>query len=403
MGQKLVLNGNHAAAYACKDARVQVIAAYPITPQSPLTELLSQFVENGDLKAKYICVESEHSAITVCIAASSTGARTFTATSANGLLLMHEQLHWAAGARLPIVLACVNRAVAAPWNVWNDQQDSISQRDTGWIQIYCEDNQEIYDRIIQAYKIAEQLSIPIMVCFDGYILSHTLMPVEIIDQESIDKFIPPFKPHVTLDPENPCVLNLVTFPWIRQDHPDIEKLGGYPELRYQLQEALLSSFDVIEQVDQEFGEKFGRKYGFYTEYQCADADYIIIAMGSIASEASVAVDVLREEGYKIGLLSLKLFRPFPAKILAEFAERVPASTYVVIDRSLSYGYEGPVCTEFKAALFTHQIQKNVHGYLIGIGGRDYDVNQIKDAVKQSITAVEKGQTDKKTEWINVQK
>ena len=403
MGNKLVLNGNHAAAHACKDARVQVVAAYPITPQSPLTELLSQFVANGELKAKYICVESEHSAITVCIAASSTGARTFTATSANGLLLMHEQLHWTAGARLPIVLACVNRAVAAPWNVWNDQQDSISQRDTGWIQIYCEDNQEIYDRIIQAYKIAEQLYIPVMVCFDGYILSHTLMPVETIDQDLIDEFLPPYKPHVTLDPENPCVLNLVTFPWIRQDHPGIEKLGGYPELRYQLQQTLLSSFEVIDQVDREFGEKFGREYGIYNEYQCADADYIMIAMGSIASEATVAVDLLREEGYKVGLLSLKLFRPFPAEILAAFTDRVPASTYIVIDRGLSYGYEGAVCTEFKAALFTHQVQKNVHGYLIGIGGRDFDVNQIMEAAKQTITVVENGQTYKKTEWINVMK
>jgi len=242
-----------------------------------------------------------------------------------------------------------------------------------------------------------------MICFDGYILSHTLMPVETIEQDLIDEFLPPYNPHVVLDPENPCVLNLVTFPWIRQDHPGIEKLGGYPELRYQLQQSLLSSFEVIQQVDSEFGEKFGREYGLYNEYQCVDADYIMIAMGSIASEATVAIDILREEGYKVGLLSLKLFRPFPAEILAAFADRVPASTYIVIDRALSYGYEGPVCTEFKAALFTHQVQKNVHGYLIGIGGRDFDVNQIMEAAKQTINAVENGQTYKKTEWINVMK
>ena len=403
MSQKLVLNGNYAAAHACKGARVQVVAAYPITPQSPATQLISEFVESGELKAKSVCVESEHSAMTVCIAASSVGVRTFTATSANGLCLMHEQLHWAAGARLPIVMACVNRAVAAPWNVWTDNQDSISQRDTGWIQLYCEDNQEIYDTILQAYKIAEQIYVPVMVCYDGYILSHTIMPVETIDQKLIDEFLPPYKPHVTLDPNNPRVLNLVTFPWVRSDHPYIEKFGGYPEIRYKLQQALLSSPEVISRVDQEFGKKFGRQYGFYKEYNCSDADFIILAMGTIASEATVAVDVLRDEGYKIGVVSLKLFRPFPADILGSYAKQAHASTFITIDRNLSYGYEGALCTEFKAALFTHHVQKNIHGYLLGIGGRDVDVSQIAEVAKQTCHAIEDGQIDKKTEWINVQK
>jgi len=403
MSEKLVLSGNHAAAHACKGARVQVIAAYPITPQSPATELLSRFVETGQLNAKYVCVESEHSAMTVCIAASSTGARTFTATSANGLALMHEQLHWAAGARLPIVMACVNRAVAAPWNVWTDNQDSISQRDTGWIQLYCEDNQEIYDTILQAYKIAEQIYCPVMVCYDGYILSHTLMPVEIIDQNAIDEFLPPFKPYVTLDPDDPKVLNLVTFPWIRHDHPHIEKFGGYPEIRYKLQQTLRSSFDVIERVDKEFGEKFDRQYGIFKEYMCDEADYIILAMGSLASEATVAAEILYEEGYTVGVLSLKLFRPFPAKQLATFAKQSAASTFIVIDRNLSYGYEGALCTDFKAALYTHHVQKNVHGYLLGIGGRDVNVEQIMEIVHKSRKAIEAGQLDKETEWINIMK
>jgi len=402
-GEKLVLNGNHSAAHACKDARVQVIAAYPITPQSPATELLSRFVENGDLKAKYVCVESEHSAMTVCIAASSTGARVFTATSANGLALMHEPLHWAAGSRLPIVMACVNRAMAAPWNVWTDEQDSISQRDTGWIQLYCEDNQEIYDTIIQAYKIAEQIYSPVMVCYDGYILSHTLMPVETIEQKLIDEFLPPFKPNAALDPDDPKVLNLVTFPWIRHDHPGIERFGGYPEIRYKLQQSLLASVDVIKQIDQEFGKKFNRQYGLYKEYQCSDAEYIMVALGSLASEATVAADVLREEGYKVGVLSLKLFRPFPAEILASFAKQVKADKFVVIDRNLSYGYEGAICTELKAALYTHHVQKTVHGYLLGIGGRDVDVEQIASTIKKSSEAIENGQVDKKVEWINVMK
>ncbi|NVM52249.1 MAG: pyruvate ferredoxin oxidoreductase [Candidatus Helarchaeota archaeon] len=403
MAEKLVLNGNHAAAHACKGARVQVIAAYPITPQSPATELLSQFVEKEELKANYVCVESEHSAMTVCIAASSTGARTFTATSANGLALMHEQLHWAAGARLPIVMACVNRAMAAPWNVWTDNQDSISQRDTGWMQLYCEDNQEIYDTILQAYKIAEQLYCPVMVCYDGYILSHTLMTVETIDQKAIDDFLPSFKPYVALDPDDPKVLNLVTFPWIRHDHPDIERFGGYPEIRYKLQQTLRSSFDVIQKVDEEFGEKFGRRYGFYKEHGCDEADYIMLAMGSLAAEATVAADILQEEGHNVGVLSLKLFRPFPSEILASYAQQSSASTFIVIDRNISYGYEGAVCTEFKAALYTHHVQKNVHGYLLGIGGRDVNVDQILEVAHKTIDAINKGQVDKKTEWINVMK
>ncbi|MHA1265742.1 MAG: transketolase C-terminal domain-containing protein [Candidatus Helarchaeota archaeon] len=402
MGKKLLLNGNHAAAHACKGARVQVIAAYPITPQSPATQLLSEFVEKGELNAKYVCVESEHSAMTVCIAASSTGARVFTATSANGLALMHEQLHWAAGARLPIVMACVNRAVAAPWNVWTDEQDSISQRDTGWIQLYCEDNQEIYDTILQAYRIAEQVYSPVMVCYDGYILSHTLMPVETLDQNEIDEFLPPFKPYLTLDPDDPRVFNLVTFPWIRHDHPGIEKFGGYPEIRYKLQRSLLQSIEIIKNVDEEFGAKFGHSYGLFKEYRCSDADYIILALGSLASEATVAADLLREEGYKVGILSLKLFRPFPSKLLASFAKQVKAPNFIVIDRNLSYGYEGALCTEFKAALYTHQVQKIVHGYLLGIGGRDVDIQQIASTVKKSSTAIENGQIFKETEWINVQ-
>jgi pyruvate/2-oxoacid:ferredoxin oxidoreductase alpha subunit len=206
-----ILDGNQAAAVAAKMSRVQVVAAYPITPQTPLTEQLSQYVEDGRLKAEYVAVESEHSAMAVCTSASIVGARTFTATSSHGLAYMHEMLHWAAGARLPIVMACVNRAIGAPWNVLNDQQDSISQRDTGWIQIYCRNNQEILDTIIQAYRIAESVYVPVMVCYDGYILSHTEMPVELPDQADVDRYLPPYKPHTTLDPANPKNYNLVTF------------------------------------------------------------------------------------------------------------------------------------------------------------------------------------------------
>lgn len=404
MSKKVILNGNHAAAHACRQVRVQVVAAYPITPQSPVTEKISEFVGDGLMNAEYVTVESEHSAITVCIAASTVGARVFTASSANGLALMHEQIHWAAGARLPIVLACVNRAVAAPWNVWTDEQDSISQRDTGWIQVYCEDNQEIYDTIIQAYKLAEKIYAPVMVCYDGYVLSHTLMPLFIEDQKKIDEFLPPYKPHTKLDPDDPTAINLVTFPWIRHDpdKPGIERFGGYPEIRFGLQETLLAVPDEFQKIDDEFGEKFGRKYGIYKEYLCDNAEYIILALGTLASEAQVSVDLLRDEGYKVGVLSLKLYRPFPKNQMINFVKNHDkVKAYAVFDRNLSYGYEGAVCSDFKAALFTGNVFKPVHNYLAGIGGRDVTYMQIKDAILKTITQVEDGKMEKEQEWINV--
>ncbi|MHA1268188.1 MAG: pyruvate ferredoxin oxidoreductase [Candidatus Helarchaeota archaeon] len=404
---KQLLNGNHAAANACKDVNVQVIAAYPITPQSPTVELLSQYIESGVLKAEFVRVESEHSAITVCIAASSTGVRVFTASSANGLCLMHEQLHWAVGSRLPIVLACVNRAPAAPWNVWTDEQDSISQRDTGWIQVYCEDNQEIYDTIIQAYRLAEDPEVyaPVMVCYDGYILSHTLMPVETIDNKNLIKqFLPPYKPHSKLDPEDPCIINLVTFPWIRHDpdKPGIENMGGYPEIRYSLQEALLKVPDKFESIDKEFGKLFGRSYGLFKEYLCDDAEYIIFGIGTLACEARISADLLRQEGFKVGVFSLKLYRPFPRNHLVNFFNSHPnIKGIIVFDRNLSYGYEGAVCTDLKATLYSAHIDIPVHNYLAGIGGRDVTAEQVFEATKKSCIMINDGQIDKDTEWINI--
>ena len=302
-----MLDGNRAAAHGAKLSRVQVIAAYPITPQTPLTEALSEFVEGGSLKAEYVAVESEHSALTVCTSASMVGARTFTATSAHGLAYMHEMLHWTAGARLPVVLACVNRAMGAPWNILSDQQDSISQRDTGWIQIYARNNQEILDSVIQAYKIAEAVYVPVMVCYDGFVLSHAEMPVGVPSQEDVDRFLPSYKPHTILDPTNPKNYNLVTLA-----NPRVNAEGvlchGYMELRYLLQEALQNSREIINKVGQEFGELFGRSYAnMFWEDRLDDADIVIVAMGSLAMEAIVAADMLREEGHKVGVLGLRVF------------------------------------------------------------------------------------------------
>jgi pyruvate/2-oxoacid:ferredoxin oxidoreductase alpha subunit len=393
-----ILDGNHAAAQGVKLSRVQVIAAYPITPQTPVTEKLSEFVEGGKLDAQYIAVESEHSALAVCTSASMVGARTFTATSSHGLAYMHEMLHWAAGARLPVVLACVNRAIGAPWNVLNDQQDSISQRDTGWIQIYARNNQEIIDSIIQAYKIAESIYVPVMVCYDGYVLSHTEMPVDVPAQEDVDKFLPPYKPHTILDPANPKNYNLVTLA-----NPRVNSEGvlchGYMELRYLLQEALQNSRETIIRVGQEFGELFGRSYAnMVWEDRLDDADVVIVAMGSLAMEAIVAADMLRKAGHKVGVLGLRVFRPFPK---ADVVKALKKSRLVVIfDKNISYGLEGAACSEIKSALYGSSIRAVIRNFIVGLGGRDVKAREMVDAVNKSLLSVKEGDLNKEyPEWI----
>jgi pyruvate/2-oxoacid:ferredoxin oxidoreductase alpha subunit len=393
-----ILDGNHAAAQGAKLSRVQVIAAYPITPQSPVTEMLSEFVEGGELDAEYIAVESEHSALAVCTSASIVGARTFTATSAHGLAYMHEMLHWAAGARLPVVLACVNRAIGAPWNVLNDQQDSISQRDTGWVQIYARNNQEILDSIIQAYKIAESIYVPAMVCYDGYVLSHTEMPVDVPSQEDVDRFLPPYRPHTILDPANPRNYNLVTLA-----NPRVNTEGvlchGYMELRYLLQEALQNSRETITRVGREFGELFGRSYtNMFWEDKLDDADVVIVAMGSLAMEAIVAADMLREEGHKVGVLGLRVFRPFPK---ADVVKALKKSRLVVIfDKNISYGLEGATCSEIKSALYGSSVNAVIRNFIVGLGGRDVKARELVDAVNKSLLSLEEGGLNKEyPEWI----
>jgi len=393
-----LLDGNQAAAEGAKLSRVQVIAAYPITPQTPVTEALSEFVERGDLKAEYVAVESEHSAMAVCTSASLVGARTFTATSAHGLAYMHEMLHWAAGARLPVVLACVNRALGAPWNILNDQQDSISQRDTGWIQMYARNNQEILDSIIQAYKIAETVYVPVMVCFDGYVLSHTEMPVDIPSQEEVDKFLPPYKPHTILDPANPKNYNLVTLADPRVNAEGV-LCHGYMELRYLLQEALQNSAQTIKQVGQDFGKSFGRSYAnLFWEDDMDDADIVIIAMGSLAMEAKVAMNMLQEEGHKVGVLGLRVFRPFPKAALVKALEK--ARLIVVFDKNISYGSEGATCSEIKSALYGNKTNAAIRNFIVGLGGRDVKARELADAVRKALTSLKTGTLNiEHPEWI----
>jgi pyruvate/2-oxoacid:ferredoxin oxidoreductase alpha subunit len=397
-GSTRILDGNHAAAQGARLSRVQVIAAYPITPQSPVTEKLSEFVEKGELDAQYIAVESEHSALAVCTSASMVGARTFTATSSHGLAYMHEMLHWAAGARLPVVLACVNRAIGAPWNVLNDQQDSISQRDTGWIQIYARNNQEILDSIIQAYKIAEATYVPVMVCYDGYVLSHTEMPVNVPSQVDVDRFLPRYRPHTVLDPANPRNYNLVTLA-----NPRINAEGvlchGYMELRYLLQEALQNSRETIIKVGKEFGELFGRSYAnMFWEDRLDDADIVIVAMGSLVMEAIVAAGMLREAGHKIGVLGLRVFRPFPKADVTKVLRK--PRLIVILDKNISYGLEGATCSEIKSALYGTSAKAVVRNFIVGLGGRDVKARELVDAVNRSLSSVKEGDLNKEyPEWI----
>ena len=392
-----IIDGNRAGALGAKLSRVQVIAAYPITPQTPVTEALSEFVVRGELDAQYVAVESEHSALAVCTSASIAGARVFTATSSHGLAYMHEMLHWAAGTRLPLVLACVNRAIGAPWNVLNDQQDSISQRDTGWIQIYARNNQEILDSVIQAYKIAEKVYVPVMVCYDGYILSHTEMPVDIPSQEDVDRFLPPYKPHTTLDPNNPKNYNLVTLA-----NPRVNAAGvlchGYMEIRYLLQEALQKSIAEIIKVGQEFGELFGRHYDLIWKNGMDGAEIVIVAMGSLALEAIVAAEMLRGEGYKIGVMGLRLFRPFPKKDVVNALRE--SRVIVVFDKNISYGQEGATCSEIKSALYGSGAKAIIRNFIVGLGGRDVPAREMADAVKRSLqlpTGI--ALNDEYPEWI----
>jgi pyruvate/2-oxoacid:ferredoxin oxidoreductase alpha subunit len=396
MDKVKIINGNEAAALGAKLSRVQVIAAYPITPQSKIPETLVKFVESGEMKAEFIRVESEHSALTVCISASTVGARVFTATAANGLAYMHEQLHWAAGARLPIVMALANRGLGAPWTIFNDMQDSISQRDTGWMQVYCRNNQEILDNIIMAYKITEQIHVPMMVCFDGFVLSHTVMPVAIPEQEKVDAFVPPYVPHLQVDGPEPININPVMLADSRANAKGVD-CPSYMGFRMRLQETLEGAADVILKIGREFGEKFGRGYEYLLwDYRTDGADTILLTMGSLANEASLAVDQLRNKGYKAGVLALRIFRPFPAQPLRQALSN--AKHLVIFDKNISYGNEGAACTETKAALFESGLRPTITNYIVGLGGKNVSAADLEEA---TLAALEQKCRVNGPQWLGV--
>lgn len=398
VGETLILTGNQAAALAAKLCRVQVVAAYPITPQSKIPEVLSEYVERKELKAEFVRVESEHSAMGVCISASLVGARVFTATAANGLAYMHEQLHWAAGARLPIVMPVANRGLGAPWTILNDMQDTISQRDTGWIQFYCQNNQEILDKVILGYKVAEQLLIPVMVCFDGFRLSHTMMPVSIPSQEEVDQYLPAFKPPYALDADKPVNINPVVMTDPIPD-PEGTLCPGYMGFRRRLQEDLERALPIITEAGKDFEDSFGRAYAdpLY-RYRAEDADILFVTMGSLASEASETVDILRDQGIAAGVIGLRVFRPFPAAPLTEALQS--AKGIAVIEKAISYGYEGALSTELKAALFSQNGHRpTVFNYIVGLGGKDVKPTDLVESAQEVLNALEKSDRQEHPRWL----
>ena len=359
-----VLEGSHAVSEAVRLARAQVISAYPITPQTHIVEQLSEYCANGTLDARFLRVESEHSALAALIGAATSGVRTFTATSSQGLALMHELLHWASGARLPIVMAQVNRALAPGWNIWADQTDSLAQRDTGWIQFYCENGQEVLDTTIQAFRMAEWVNLPVMVNLDAFFLSHTYEPVDIPEQKSVDRFLPPYKPRFQLDLENPCAFNQLAPPNI------------YMEMRHSIQMAMDEAFTFFEQLEEEFESILGRRHGAVEAIQCDDAEVILVTSGTVTSTSRQVVAELREKGEKVGLLKIKLFRPFPVNMLQEITKS--AGKVAVIDRNFSFGASGIFAQEVKAALCNFPGHPPVYGYVAGLGGRDITTEVIEE-------------------------
>ncbi len=369
---KKVLMGNHAASWGVQLSRVKMIAAYPITPQTHIVEELSEMCGDGSLDAKFLKVESEHSAMASVISSQSTGIRSFTATSANGLALMHELLHWAAGARLPIVMVNVNRALAPGWNIWADQSDSLSQRDTGWIQIYVEDNQEVLDSVIQGYRIAEQVNLPVMICYDAFFLSHTYEPVDIPDQSAVDAWLPPYEPEEFLDPSNPKAFNGLVMP------------DNFMEVRYKLHQAHEKTKSVVNEVGKSFGEAFGRHYGAVEAVDCDDAETVLIISSSATSPARLVAKELREKGEKIGVLKIRMFRPFPTEEIISVLKGKKKA--IVIDRNCSWGKGGIFADETRGVIANLPDMPIVHSYIAGLGGRSITPDLIHEIVNEALAA-----------------
>jgi len=379
---KKVIEASTAVALGVKLCNPAVIPMYPITPQTHIVERLADYINDGLLKSEMIHAESEHSAISAALGAEAMGIRVFTATASQGLALMHEILFVVAGMRLPVVIAVANRALSAPINIWNDHQDSISERDSGWIQLYVESAQEALDTIIQAYKIAEnrKVLLPVMVCLDGFTLSHVYEPVDIPEKKDVDKFLPKYNPLFRLDPEKPVTMGPIGFP------------NTYMEFRKATHEAMLNSIEIIKDVNNDFKNSFNRSYGngLIETYKINDAEYAVATMGTACGTTRVVVDELRKQGEKVGLIKIKSFRPFPKEEVINCCKNIKG--IAVIDRNISLGNEGALCTELRSAFYNQEKKPIIKGFIAGLGGRDITPEHIK-------TAFKKIETSNNSEWL----
>jgi pyruvate ferredoxin oxidoreductase alpha subunit len=399
----LPLNGDNAVAYAVKQCDVDVVAAYPITPQTIIVEKFSEYVADGEVDTEFVCVESEHSAMTCCITASATGARTFTATASAGLALMHEMLGVAAGCRTPVVMSVVNRALSAPINIHCDHSDSMSERDIGWIHLYAENSQEAYDSTIQAFRIAENLDVmlPTLVGLDAFFLSHTLENVSVLPDEAVKKFVGtrqvpmvmnhegklvPFK----LDPANPLTIG------------PLDLYDYYFEHKRQQEESMKKALNVIKQVHDEYAKQSGRSYGngLVEAYRLDDAEIATVCIGSTAGTVKTVVDELREKGVKAGLLRMRAFRPLPVEDIV--SNLLGKKAVAVMDRACSFGGNGgPLFHEIRHAIYDLPDRPKMANYIYGLGGRDTQPYQIEDVYKELQKIVETGEVEKQVQFIGL--
>jgi len=364
---------------AAKLANVDVVAAYPITPQTHIVEHLAELVAEGELDASYIPVESEHSAMSACLGSAAVGARTFTATAGQGLELMHEVLYVASSMQLPIVMTVANRALSAPLSVWGDHSDVMAVRDTGWIQIFTEDGQEVFDSVLCAFKIAEdpRVLLPVMVHLDGFHLSHMIEPILIEEQEKVTKFLPPNKYPFPLNPDKPVSMGTFAPPII------------YSEAKRAQEDNIQKSKAVIKEVWDDFNKQFGRQYQPVETYRTEGAKTLLLTMGSFSQTAMTAIDELRDKGQDVGLVRFRLWRPFPVE---EFRDAIQdAGTIIVLDRAYSTGGQaGPVCSEVRSVLYNQPNRPNIVNIIGGIGGRDITVKNFKEIINKGIDMAENG-------------
>ncbi len=382
MGKRVGMEVSIAAAEAVKQANVDVISAYPITPQTHIVEHLSELVANGELDADFVPVESEHTALSVCVGSEAAGARSFTCTSSQGLSLMSEIVFITSGLRLPIVMILANRTLSAPLSIWNDHSDVMSIRDTGWIQYFVENGQEVYDHVFVSYRLAEDRNvlIPVVINMDGFTLSHVIEPIEFIDQEKIDRFLPPYEPLYRLHPDRPVTMGAFALPSI------------FAEAKKAQEVALQSSMPKILETWKAFGDMTGRYYNPVETYRAEDADTLLITMGSFGETASVAVDRMREEKRSVGLVKIRLWRPFPFDAFRKAVAN--AKNLVIIDRAVSVGGPGgPVAGEIKAALYGEEGRPAIYDFVAGISGRDVAPSDYIKMVDKAEIEIEEGKRD----------